>query len=112
MANLTDDQAQKIRIGLMSAFWREIQQPSIQNRAHEAIKALCLTLEERKAKGGQFKDLADGDLRAVIRECEWGLSAWHNELKVFDFNKAQDAELERQNGDEPQPANVEDLLRR
>jgi len=97
MANLTEDQAQKLRLGLMGSAWREIMQPATQSRASSAIKALCLSLGERKTHGGEFKDCSDDELRATIRECEWHLSVWLNELKVFDFNRAQD-ELQRQNG--------------
>lgn len=99
MPNLSEDQAQKLRMGLMSAAWREIMQPATQGRAQAAIKALCLTEGERKTHGGEFKDCGDDELRATIRECEWHLSVWHNELKVFDFNRAQDELQRQQNGE-------------
>ena len=100
MANLTEDQAQKLRVGLMGAAWREIMQPATQSRANNAIKALCLSVGERKTHGGEFKDANDDELRATIRECEWHLSVWSNELKVFDFNRAQTEQLRQQNGNE------------
>ncbi len=112
MPNLTEDQAQKLRVGLMSGAWREIMQPAIANRAQAAIKALCLMGDERKTHGGAFKELSDDELRATIRECEWHLTVWQNELKVFDFNKAQDDFQRQGNGDLSPPANAEDLLRR
>ena len=72
--------------------------PVIRNRANAAIKALVLHPSKRQ---GDFENLPDEDLRAMIREAEWMLSAWSNEVRIFDHNRARD-ELERQDEANPQ----------
>ncbi len=112
MPGLSEDQIQQLRIGLQGGAWVRVMQPATQSRAQEAIKALCLSVDERKRVGGQFKDLDDGELRATIRECEWHLTVWNNELKVYDFNRSQEQQHQNQNGDALQPAGTEDPFRR
>lgn len=68
--------------------------PSVANRGNESIKALCLSPSERK---GEMHNVPDEDLRARIREAEYMIGAFQNEVRVFDANRARD-ELERQDG--------------
>jgi hypothetical protein len=96
MANLSEDHIQKLRLTLQGGGWQQVMQPATHARAQEAIKALCLNVEERKRAAGVFKDLSDDELRVTIRECEWHLTVWGNELKVFDFNKAQEQQHQNQ----------------
>lgn len=89
---IDSDQADKLRLALSSSGWNDVIKPVIAARAHEAIKMLCLAPSERS---GQFKDLDDSSLRGIIREGEWMLNVWENELKVYDHNRRLD-ELDRQ----------------
>lgn len=89
---ITAEQADKLRLVLASSGWNDVIKPVIAQRAHEAIKTLCLADSERI---GQFKELDDSSLRGIIREGEWMLSVWENELKVYDHNRRLD-ELGRQ----------------
>lgn len=59
------------------------------------MKALVLTRSERshEFKGSDF-DTEDDVLRAIIRDCEWMVVVWNNELKVAEHNRRAD-ELER-----------------
>lgn len=91
---LTEEQVDKVRLVLASAGWNDVMKPAYAQRAHEAVKTLVLNKEER---AGQFKDLGDDQLRAIIRECEWMLSVWDNEVKVSNHNRTLD-ELDRVNG--------------
>ena len=77
--------------------------PIIAQRANDAIKALILLPSERKAEGNEDdkKVPGDSDLRARIREAEWMLSAFENEVRIFDINRARD-EAERNDGANPQ----------
>lgn len=96
---LNQDQVEKLKITMSTAGWREVVIPAIAARGNESIKALCLSPSERK---GEAQNVQDEDLRARIREAEYVLGAFQNEVKVFDMNRARD-ELERQeDGANPQ----------
>ena len=88
---LSGEQVEKVRLTLQTSGWNDVMQPLYAARSREAIKALCLTPGER---AGPFKDLDDNALRGIIRECEWMLNVWANEIKVFEHNQRID-EMER-----------------
>ena len=97
---LNDEQIQKVRQTLYTAGWNDVMRPALENRGRQALKALTLSRTERT---GQFKgndmDTDDDVLRAIIRDIEWMLSVWTNEINVSEYNRKLD-ELERQNTDE------------
>ena len=94
---INEDVYNKLRPLLMSGGWREIVVPSILNRGREALKALCLNPEERKDRGGDFKNKNDDQLRQIVEESERFATVWDNEVKVYDLNRRSD-EFQRQNG--------------
>jgi hypothetical protein len=101
---MNDEQIGKVRILLMSTGWNDVVKPSLALRANSAIKALILSPAERE---GEFKDMDDAAIRARIREAEWMLTAFVNEVAVADHNRRMD-ELQRQadpDGSEPPTAN-------
>lgn len=93
---LSDADVQKIRLVLASSGWNDVMQPAIERRGRQAVKALTLTRAERgeEFKGTDF-DTDDDVLRAVIRDCNWMIVVWPNEVAVSDANRARD-ELDRQ----------------
>ena len=102
---IDDKQAQELRLTLFSSGWTNVMQPALRNRLMQATKALVLTRTERTGsfKGTDF-DTDDDVLRAFIRDCEWLLVAFENELKVWERNRQLD-ELERQSTDPSAGAN-------
>jgi hypothetical protein len=56
---------------------------------------LILSPSERRGTEGDFKNAEDETLRGIIRECEWMLTAWHNEVVTYDQNRRLD-ELDRE----------------
>lgn len=76
-------------------------QPALVNRGKQAIKALTLAPSEREKefKGTVF-DTEDSVLRAMIRDCEWMIAVWGNELAVSEHNRRLD-ELDRQDSNAP-----------
>jgi hypothetical protein len=95
---LNEEQIAKIRLMLQSSAWNDVMKPAIATRANAAIKALILTPSERT---GEFKGMDDSAIRAQIREAEWLLTAFVNEIAVFDHNRRVD-ELHGQNNPEAQ----------
>ena len=89
---LTEEQVGQVRLALMSGGWKNVMEPAIANRAHQAIRALVLSPSERT---GEFKEMDDTEIRARIHEAEWMLSVWRNEIVVFEANRQGD-ELARQ----------------
>ena len=99
---LNEDQIDKVRGMLQSSAWNDVVRPVIATRANAAIKALILTPAERT---GEYKDMDDSAIRAQVREAEWLLSVFVNEVAVFDHNRRVD-ELQRQeNPEAPSTAN-------
>jgi hypothetical protein len=99
---LNETQIAQIRGMLQSSAWNEVMKPVIATRANAAIKALILTPAERT---GEYKDMDDSAIRAQIREAEWLLAVFVNEVAVFDHNRRVD-ELQRQeNPEAPSTAN-------
>lgn len=94
---LSDEDVQKVRLVLASSGWNEVMKPLLELRGRRALKALTLTRSERATtyKGQDF-DTDDDVLRAIIRDVEWMISVWQNELMVSDHNRRID-ELGRQN---------------
>lgn len=99
---LNEEQVGKIRGLLQSSAWNDVVKPVVATRANTAIKALILTPAERT---GEYKEMDDAAIRAQIREAEWLLAVFVNEVAVFDHNRRVD-ELQRQeNPEEPSTAN-------
>jgi hypothetical protein len=95
---LNEVQIGQIRGLLQSSAWNDVVRPVIATRANAAIKALILTPAERT---GEFKEMEDSAIRAQIREAEWLLAVFVNEVAVFDHNRRMD-ELQRQDNPETQ----------
>jgi hypothetical protein len=93
---LNDDQIQKIRVTLATLGWTDVMHPTLANRGRQAVKALCLSRSERTTayKGTDF-DTDDEVLRAMIRDCEWMIAVWSNEIAAAEHNRRLD-ELDRQ----------------
>ena len=93
---LNDEQVQKVRLVLASSGWNDVMRPALENRCRQAVKSLTLTRSERATqyKGTDF-DTDDDVLRALIRDCEWMVVVWANELSVAEHNRRVD-ELDRQ----------------
>jgi len=94
---LNSEQVDKVRIVTASSGWNDVMKPAIENRGRQAIKALTLARTERatKMRGTDF-DTDDDVLRAIIRDCEWMIVCWNNEIAVADNERRLD-ELDRQN---------------
>lgn len=99
---LNPEQVAKLRLALQGGGWKDVMEPAIANRAHQAIRALVLSPSERS---GEFKEMEDSQIRARIQEAEWMLTVWKNEITVFDLNRANDelARQRSQEGSEPDP---------
>jgi hypothetical protein len=104
---INEDQYQKLRLTLSTSGWNDVIKPAYEARGRMALKALVLSASERAKAGGEFANVEDGDLRAIIRECEWMTAVWQNELNVFEMNRRGDelARQEAQNGLSTLPAN-------
>jgi hypothetical protein len=90
---LDGTQVDKIRLVLSSTGWNDVMKPALLNRGKNAVKALCVAPSERE---GEFKGSTDEALRAAIRETEWMVSVWSNEIVIFEHNRR--LEEESQNG--------------
>ncbi len=95
---IDDAQAQKLRVTITSGGWREIMMPSILYHGKAALKALCMSVEERKEKGGDFRFKSDDQLRQIIEDSERIAVFWDNELNAYDMNLRRD-QLRQQNGE-------------
>lgn len=94
---LGDTQIEQVRLVLSTEGWKNVMKPALTRRMNAAIKALCLTRAERAVQYAKSEyDTEDVDLRAMIRDCEWMLVAWDNEVAVYDENRKRD-ELELRN---------------
>lgn len=93
---LNEEQIQKVRLVIASSGWNDVMRPALENRGRQAVKALCLAPTERAAafKGSDF-DTEDHVLRAIIKDSEWMIAVWSNEIAVFEHNRRLD-ELDRQ----------------
>ena len=95
---LNNDQLDAVRMTLATKGWTDVMKPALMKRGQMAVKALVLTPTER---GAEFKgsDFATDDdvLRAVIRDVEWMVTVWDNELAVANLNRQRD-ELDAANG--------------
>ena len=96
---LNDEQAGKLKMLLASSGWNDVVKPVLARRAHEAIKALVLHPEERS---GDYKGVADESIRSQIKECEFVLNVWNNELAAYDHNRRLEELETAQNGANPQ----------
>ena len=97
---LNEEQVGKVRQMMMTSGWNEVFVPVVLNRGKQALSALTLAASERQAAGGEFKDADDALLRAIIRDSEWAVVAFQNEVKVFDYNRRNEELMSRQNGAE------------
>lgn len=84
---LDNDACDKLKLTMMTAGWNEVILPLLANRANAAIKALVLLPTERE---GEFKGVGDDVIRARIREIEWMMTAWKNEVAVNAHNRRLD----------------------
>jgi hypothetical protein len=96
---LNEEQVGQIRLLLASSGWNDVMRPVIAKRAHDAIKALVLHPAERT---GEYKGIDDNTIRVKVRECEWLLTAWANEVMAYDNNQRLDELDRQQNGANPQ----------
>ena len=95
---LNSEQVEQIRLTMATLGWSNVMRPAIAKRAQDALKALVLHPAERK---GEYQGVDDNTIREKIKECEWMLTAWTNEIRFHDHNRQLD-ELERQgNGANP-----------
>jgi len=95
---LDPDQINKLRLTVSSAGWNDVVEPAIARRAQEAIKGLVLLPSERS---GEFKDMTDDQIRIRIKEAEWFLAVWRNEIRVHDFNRQNDELMKAESQDGP-----------
>ena len=96
---LNEDQVQKVRLLLQSSGWNDVIKPLLALRANTAIKALILSPAERD---GEFKSMDDAAIRARVREVEWMLTVFPNEVVVYDQNRRLD-ELQGHDNPEASP---------
>jgi hypothetical protein len=94
---LPDEAIQKLRLMLVSSGWKDVMEPILAKRAHDAIKALVLAPAERR---GEMAGVDDATLRARIQEDEWMLIVWRNEINAADIERRQLNELESRDGGE------------
>lgn len=88
---LDNEQCAAVRETLATVGWTQVMEPLYRSRAKYALSQLALFPAERS---GEFKQLADDQLRAIVRECEWMTAVWRNEIAASDHNRRLD-ELER-----------------
>lgn len=94
---ITDaDVIARIRSHLASTLWNQDLKPLIAQRAGRAIKALCRPLDKRE---GEFKDVSDEDLRAIIREAEWHITWMDLEVGAYDHNRRLEEDERQQDGE-------------
>ena len=88
---LDETQIQQVRMTLATDGWNRVIKPLVQKRGNAAVKALTVTRSERAVdfKGSDY-DTEDDVLRAMIRDCEWMLVVWDNEVLVHDQNRRRD----------------------
>jgi len=93
---LTPDEAEQVALVLRMAGWNNVMRPRLEARIKKASRALTLEPSERgqEFKGTEF-DAEDHVLRVIIRQCEWMVFSWHNEVQVAAHNQRRD-ELDRQ----------------
>lgn len=97
---LTEDQVNKIRQTMATSGWNDVVIPAAMNRGKQALIALTLSPPEREKAGGEFAHFDDSLLRAVIKDSEWWVAAFVNEVKMHDYNRRQEELLGQQNGAE------------
>lgn len=87
--SLDREQIDKVRLTMLSAGWNDVMKPALEQRVRQKIKSLILFPAERNGK-----DQDDSALRAAIKELEWMLVSWQNEIAASDHNQRVD-ELDR-----------------
>jgi hypothetical protein len=96
---LSSEQVEKVRLLMASSGWNDVIKPVIAKRAHDALKALILSPAERS---GEYQDTSDDIIRARIKEDEFLLTVWTNEIVAHDQNRMLDEIERQQNGANPQ----------
>jgi hypothetical protein len=81
---LNEEQVGKIRQMLASSAWNDVVKPVLAQRGNQALRALTLFPSERT---GDLQGLTDDQLRVQVKEVEWMLSCWSNEIAVFEHNR-------------------------
>lgn len=88
---LDGDQIQKLRLTLAGDGWNHVMKPLLLNRGRAALKALVLTRSERATEFAKSDfDTDDEVLRAMIRDSEWMVTCWDNEVAVYEHNRRLD----------------------
>lgn len=82
---LNPEEIQQVRLTLETSGWK-VMEKVIANRTHDAIRALVLSPSERT---GETKEMTDETIRARVREGEWMLFVWRNEIRLHDLERAQ-----------------------
>jgi|SRR3972149_12189854 len=100
---LNEEQIGKVRMILASSGWNDVMQPVLAKRAQDALKALVLHPSERM---GEYKGVGDDTIRVKIQECEFMLTAWRNEVAMFDHNRRVDELARQSDGANPQSADT------
>jgi hypothetical protein len=85
---VTDTDADALTQMMYTDGWNKVVKPWFANRANSAIKALCIAPEQRE---GDAKGLSDDALRSRIRECEYLLFGFQNEVTVNRMNRQREA---------------------
>lgn len=91
---LSEDHADKVRLTLATAGWREVMLPAMSAWLEQARDVLEVPAGQRREP---FAGTADDDLRATIRCLRKLLTLWPEELRIHDHNRRRD-ELDRQDG--------------
>lgn len=89
---LNEEQIQKVRLFLVGTAWNDVIKPVLMERGHNLVKTLVNLPAER---GAESEDA--NVVRGRIKEVEWFLSAWSNEVVVFDQNRAREELMSQQN---------------
>lgn len=100
MVALTEEQIQTVKQGLASSFWNDVVRPVLANRGNQALRALTLFPQERK---GDYEGMTDDQLRVQVKEVEWMLSCWSNEIAVYEHNRRIEELDAETNGANPRP---------
>lgn len=95
---MNEEQIQKVIETVNTPGWKEIMQPAYANRARGALAALALSPQERQQSKTEWKEMDDSQLRAIIRECEWMLAVWQNQITAYRQNRLRDELVAGQNG--------------
>ena len=92
---LTEEQIQIVKQGLAGSFWNDVVVPTLAQRGNSALRILKLFPNERE---GDSAKMTDDELRAQIREAEYLLSVFKNEVTVYEMNRRREELAAEENG--------------